>query len=173
MTGKTWFLAGLLALFTPAVFHAQPSDVHPKKPRCYMGKYRGDKVVHTDAEWKKLLTPAQYRILRGHDTEVACSGPYWNNHAKGIYYCAGCGLELFVSDTKFDSHTGWPSFFQPAYPENIATQPDHSFGMDRVEVHCPRCGGHLGHVFEDGPAPTGLRYCINSEAFVFVPDKGK
>ncbi len=143
----------------------------PKLKRCYMGKYKGEKVVKTDAEWKKVLTPEQYEVLRGEGTELACSGPYWNMHAKGTYFCAGCGLELFVSDTKFDSRTGWPSFYTPAYPENVATREDHSHGMDRVEVHCPRCGGHLGHVFEDGPAPTGLRYCINSLAIVFVPDK--
>src|SRR5580658_8161299 len=135
-----------------------------------MGKYQGDKVVKTDAEWKKLLKPEQYKILRGHDTERACSGLYWDNHGKGIYLCAGCGLELFVSDAKFDSKTGWPSFFRPIYPENVASRHDDSFGMDRVEVHCPRCGGHLGHVFEDGPKPTGLRYCINSAAVQFVPE---
>jgi peptide-methionine (R)-S-oxide reductase len=138
-----------------------------------MGKYTGDKVVKTDAEWKKALTPDQYRILRNHDTERACSGPYWNNHAKGTYFCAGCGLELFVSNAKFESGTGWPSFFQPAYPENIATREDDSYGMRRIEVHCPRCEGHLGHVFPDGPKPTGLRYCINSHAFNFVPEKNR
>ncbi|HVZ81136.1 MAG TPA: peptide-methionine (R)-S-oxide reductase MsrB [bacterium] len=137
---------------------------------CYMGKWKGDKVVKTDAEWKKALTPEQYEILRGHGTERACTGLYWNNHEKGVYHCAGCGLEIFVSDTKFESGTGWPSFFKPIYPENIATREDHSWGMDRVEIHCPRCGGHLGHVFEDGPPPTGLRYCVNSASVTFVPD---
>ena len=138
---------------------------------CYMGKWKGDKVVKTDAEWKKILTPEQYEILRGHGTERACTGAYWNNHEKGVYHCAGCGLEIFISDTKFESGTGWPSFFKPIYPENIATRKDHSWGMDRVEIHCPRCEGHLGHVFEDGPPPTGLRYCVNSASVTFVPDK--
>jgi peptide-methionine (R)-S-oxide reductase len=139
----------------------------------YMGKYKGDKVVKTDAEWKKILTPEQYGILRKEGTERAFSGAYWDNHEKGIYVCAGCGLELFSSETKFESGTGWPSFFKPIFPENMATRTDSSFGMDRVEVHCPRCGGHLGHVFDDGPPPTGLRYCINSPAIRFLPEKVK
>lgn len=169
---KRPFWKAVLACLIAVPFLASAAGgAHSKVRKCYMGKYRGDKVVKTDAEWKKILTPEQYEVLRGEGTELACSGPYWNMHAKGVYFCAGCGLELFVSDTKFDSKTGWPSFYTPAYPENVATREDHSHGMDRVEVHCPRCGGHLGHVFEDGPAPTGLRYCINSLSIVFVPDK--
>ena len=107
---------------------AKGADI-PKTKGCYMGKYKGDKVIKTDAEWKKVLTDEQYRILRGHDTEKACTGLYWDSHEKGVYHCAGCGLELFVSDSKFHSGTGWPSFFKPIYPENVASKPDHSYGM--------------------------------------------
>lgn len=136
------------------------------------GRYMGDKIVKTDAEWKAQLTPQQYDVLRKQGTERPfAKGGLWENHGKGVYACAACGLELFSSDTKFESGTGWPSFFKPLYPENVATEEDDSFFMRRVEVHCPRCGGHLGHVFEDGPAPTGLRYCINGVSLKFSPDK--
>ncbi len=125
---------------------------------------RADKVVHSDAEWRKLLSPLAYDVLRHQGTEMAFTSPYWNDHRKAIYRCAGCGLVLFKSDDKFDSGTGWPSFTRPATPDAVAVQKDGSHGMERDEVHCPRCGGHLGHVFEDGPAPTGLRYCIDGAA---------
>ena len=123
-------------------------------------------VTKSDAEWRAQLTPEQYRVLRQHGTERAGSSPLDKEHGKGIFFCAGCGLSLFSSETKFDSGTGWPSFYRPE--ENaVGTTTDRSFFMVRTEVHCRRCGGHLGHVFDDGPAPTGLRYCMNGAALQF------
>ena len=125
-------------------------------------------VVKTNAEWKKTLTPEQYHILREKGTERAFSGKYDKNHEHGVYRCAACGLDLYRSEEKFDSGTGWPSFTAPIAPSNVATRPDNSFFSQRTEVLCPRCGGHLGHVFDDGPKPTGKRYCMNSAALQFV-----
>jgi peptide-methionine (R)-S-oxide reductase len=129
-----------------------------------------DKLELSDEEWKSRLTPEQYRVLRRHGTEPAFCGGYSDSkkHGAGIYKCVGCGLELFESGTKFESGTGWPSFFRPL-EGRVGTSEDRTYGMVRVEVHCARCGGHLGHVFEDGPKPTGLRYCINSVSLEFVP----
>ncbi len=120
------------------------------------------KVVKTDDEWRKLLSSSQFRVMREKGTERAFSGAYWNAHEKSVYVCAACGLELFSSDTKFESGTGWPSFSAPIAGERVETESDASLGITRSEVHCARCGGHLGHVFDDGPKPSGLRYCINS-----------
>ena len=149
--------AGLFGLFSFRWLRAEPAKAAEKF-----------EVEKTDAEWRAQLTPQQYEILRKHGTERPWSSPLLKEHRKGVFACAGCGLPLFSSDTKFESGTGWPSFFRPL-PHAVVTRTDRTLGMERTEVLCRRCGGHLGHVFDDGPKPTGLRYCMNGLALTFRP----
>ena len=165
----TWALGCLLSERVLASALPQKSGA-PKAPEPKKGKIVIERVEKTAAEWQQLLTPEQYRVMREKGTERAFTGAYWNNHEKGTYVCAGCELELFSSKQKFDSGTGWPSYWKPLAKEYIKTETDNSFGMRRVEVLCARCDAHLGHVFDDGPPPTGLRYCINSVSLKFVKD---
>jgi peptide-methionine (R)-S-oxide reductase len=154
---KSLFLTGAAVTLAPTLAAASTG-----------GKFE---VTKTDAEWKRILTPQQYYVLREHGTEYAGSSPLDREKRKGTFHCAGCDLPLFSSETKYDSRTGWPSFWQPL-ANAIGTSIDRSLFSVRTEVHCRRCGGHLGHVFEDGPRPTGLRYCMNGVAMTFKPSKG-
>jgi peptide-methionine (R)-S-oxide reductase len=171
------FLLGLLITFGFAFLHCTKKDSGIKlinsnilKPDSNKtsGDQMNSKIIKSNEEWKKKLSTEEYRILREKGTERAFTGKYWDNFEFGIYTCAGCGTELFKSDTKFESGCGWPSYFQPIDSSRVIYKQDNTAGMVRTEVTCAKCGGHLGHVFEDGPKPTGLRYCINSGSMKFI-----
>ena len=158
-------LVGALFAFHHGEAAVQPAAAAQQPPKSF------HKIVKTESEWKKLLTPAQFEVLRNKGTERAFTGKYWNNHRAGTYVCAACGNPLFSSKTKFESGTGWPSFWAPLQSWRVRTQEDDSLGVARDEVVCNRCGGHLGHVFDDGPPPTHLRYCMNSVSLKFISAK--
>jgi len=165
-----------LFCFSNLAFSCNPTKevAKAKNPNAVLVNMEGDtlkKVVKTTAEWKEILSPIEYNVLREQGTERAGTGELLDNKKEGVYKCRGCELPLFSSDTKFKSGTGWPSFYTPINEVNIEEHIDNSYGMRRVEVHCARCGGHQGHVFRDGPKPTGLRYCINSVSLTFEEKK--
>jgi peptide-methionine (R)-S-oxide reductase len=166
VSSLVWFTPlAIISLIALAAFPQRGQD--PLKMFATESPKRPDKVVKTEDEWRKILTPEQFRILRNQGTEPAFCGMMHDTKEEGSYFCVGCKLELFRSDSKFQSGTGWPSFFQPASKDAIWVKPDYSYGMSRVEVNCSRCDGHLGHVFTDGPPPSRLRFCINSECLRF------
>lgn len=164
---RTTTLSLFIAFTLGACAQKQTSTENESKSQSSSGSSSIEKIEKTDAEWKELLSPEVYHIMREHGTERAFTGPYVDNHESGTYVCAACQLPLFDAETKFESGTGWPSFYAPINDQNVGEHTDNSYGMMRTEVVCNRCDGHLGHVFDDGPKPTGLRFCINGNALQF------